>query len=210
VVGTGIDPATSPLFRRAQTRSARATASDSAPRSSSGDDPQRYSPTVTTTKCFGCGADVVELDGPVHAYMPTAPGCWYLYCSLQDWKNSLLGDEGMDTAQKVVDSYSAQHASNSDRRNRQSVAVHLMSLCASLEQGMRGVRLRSLLGGWTRRDYPELLPRPDAYPITVRDVADADDSLRSGVAASWAMSTWTSWSDHHDEVRGWLEEMTEA
>ena len=59
-----------------------------------------------------------------------------------------------------------------------------MSLCASLEHGIRGAGLRSLLGGWTHRDYPELLPPPNAYPITVRNVADADEALRSGVPAS--------------------------
>jgi hypothetical protein len=169
--------------------------------------PHLYDHTVRTTKCFGCGADVAEMGGPVHAYMLAAPGCWHLYCSLQDWKNSLFGDEGTDTAQQVVDSYAAQHASNPDRRNRQSVAVHPMSLCASLGHGTPGVRRRSLLGGWTRRDYLELLPRPNAYPITVRDVSDADDARRSGVAASWARSTWMAWSVHHDEVRGWLAEM---
>jgi hypothetical protein len=77
-----------------------------------------------------------------------------------------------------------QHGSDTDRRNRRSVAVHLMSLCASLQHGIRGAGLRSLLGGWTHRDYPELLPPPNAYPITVRNVADADEALRSGVPAS--------------------------
>lgn len=162
---------------------------------------------MRVTECFGCGADVAQMDGPVHAYMPAVPGCWYLYCSLQDWKNSLVGDEGIDTVQQIVDSYAAQHASNSDRRNRQSVAVHLMSLCASLEHGTPGVQRRSLMGRWTRREYPELLPSPNAYPITVRDVSEADDTRRSGVVASWARSTWMAWSVHHDEVRGWLAEM---
>lgn len=115
--------------------------------------------TVRSTKCFGCGADVLDMDGPVHAYMLAAPGCWHLYCSLQDWNHALLGGEAVDTAQWITDSYAAQHASNPDRRNRQSVAVHLMSLCASLEHGSRGIYLRSKLGGWTHRDYPELLPR---------------------------------------------------
>jgi hypothetical protein len=159
---------------------------------------------MRTAACPGCGAAVADRDGPVHAYLFAAPGCWHLYGSLQDWKNSLVGDEGTDTAQQVVDSYAAQHASNPDRRNVQSVAVHLMSLCASLEHRTAGVRLRSLLGGWTQHDYPELVPRPVAFPITVRDVAAADGAHRVRVAASWARSTWMAWSDHHDEVRGWV------
>lgn len=168
--------------------------------------PGLYDHTVRSTMCFGCGAYVAEMDGPVHAYMLATPGCWQLYCSLQDWKNALVGGAGADTAQQVVDSYAAQHASISDSRNRQSVAVHLMSLCASLERGIPGVRLRSVMGGWTQRDYPELLLPPTAYPITVRDVAEADDARRTDVAALWARSTWMAWSAHHDDVRGWLAE----
>lgn len=157
-----------------------------------------------TTKCFGCGGVVVQTDGPIHAYMLAAPGCWQLYNSLQDWKNSLVGPEGTDTTQWVVDSYAVQHATNPDKRNLQSVAVHLMSICASLEHRVSGVRLRSKLGEWTHRDYPELPPRPQAYPITVRDVADAVAARRAEVARSWATTTWMAWSPHHGEVRNWL------
>lgn len=162
---------------------------------------------VETTTCFACGAEVVEAPGPVHAYMLAAPGCWALFCSLQDWKHSLVGDDGVNTSQHVVDAYAVQHASNPSRRNRQSVAVHLMSLCASQEKEVPGVRLRTLLGAWTHRDYPQLLPRPSSFPITVRQVSDADAAVRPDLVSAWAKSTWLAWSAHHDEVRGWLAEM---
>jgi len=29
--------------------------------------------------CLGCGAQVPDIDGPVHAYMASAPGCWQTY-----------------------------------------------------------------------------------------------------------------------------------
>ena len=70
------------------------------------------------------------MTGPVHAYMHASPGCWMLYCGLEDWKASLTADHDAPTLiQHLVDSYAVQHAANPDRRNRQSVAVHLMSLC---------------------------------------------------------------------------------
>ena len=93
---------------------------------------------VSEIRCLGCDALVSEQAGPVHAYMLAAPGCWALYGSLQQWKGALTGDDGLTTAQRAVDCYAAQHATNPDRRNRQSVAVHLMSLCASIEHGVRG------------------------------------------------------------------------
>jgi len=103
-----------------------------------------------------------------------------------------------------VDSYAVQHAANPDRRNRQSVAVHLMSLCASLEQGISGARLRHMIGTWTSREYPLLVPRPDAYRLTVRDLADASGQDRAGLVADMARAAWTAWSAHHDQIRAWL------
>lgn len=111
-------------------------------------------------RCFGCGAAVADSPGPVHAYMLSVPGCWDLCSSLGDWKATLLASEGATTVQHAVDCYAAQHPTNLDRRNRQSVAVHLMSLCASLEQGVPGERLRYLMGAWTHREYPALLDPP--------------------------------------------------
>ena len=134
----------------------------------------RYRAVVSEVRCCGCGAIVPDVTGPVHAYMPSSPGCWALYCGLEDWKASLsVGHDAPTLVQHLVDSYAAQHSDSPDRRNRQSVAVHLISLCASLEQGIPGARLRQLIGTWTHREYPLLVPRPDAYQLTVRDLADA-------------------------------------
>jgi len=162
---------------------------------------------VREVRCSGCGAVVPDVSGPVHAYMYAAPGCWALYCGLEDWKASLAADQDAPTLiQHLVDSYAVQHAANPDRRNRQSVAVHLMSLCASLEQGIPGARLRHMIGTWTGREYPLLVPRPDAYRLTVRDLADAQD--RPGLVADMASAAWTAWSAHHDQVRAWLTAAT--
>lgn len=91
---------------------------------------------------------------------------------------SLITEDGV-TAQRMVDSYAIQHATNPEGRNRQSVAVHLMSHCANLEYDIPGTELRVLMGGWTHRDYVLPEPVPTAYPVTVRDVSDATDEARS-------------------------------
>lgn len=160
--------------------------------------------------CFGCGATVPGTEGPVHAYMLAAPGCWALYGTLLEWRPSLPGPSAATVGQLMVDAYAAQHPTNPDRRNRQSVAVHLMSLCASLEDGVPGARLRHLMGGWTHRDYPLLLPHPAAYAVTVRDVADADPEARAAVVSAWAAATWSAWSAHHAQVRTWFDEAMDA
>jgi Family of unknown function (DUF5946) len=128
-----------------------------------------------------------------------------LYCGLEDWKASLTADDDAPTLiQYLVDSYAVQHAANPDRRNRQSVAVHLMSLCASLEQGIPGTRLRQMIGMWTHRDYSALAPGPDAYQLTVRNLTDAAGQDRAGLVSDMATATWAAWFAHHDQIRAWL------
>ena len=155
-------------------------------------------------RCFGCGAVVQDLAGPIHAYMLAAPGCWALYGSLLTWRSSLDGAPGVGTSQYLIDAYAVQHATNPERRNRQSVAVHLMSLCAALEHDIPGIRLRHLIGEWTHREYPLLLPRPASYAVTVASVAAAHPEGRSEAVLTWAGATWADWSAHQERVRGWL------
>lgn len=155
-------------------------------------------------RCFGCGALVPDQDGPTHKYMLSAPGCWALYGSVLVWRNALAAGGALTAAQRIIDTYAVQHATNPDRRNRQSVAGHLMSLCASMEHGISGARLPTVIGRWTHRDYPLLVPRPARYPVTIRDVADAGEQDRPTVADNWASTTWQAWSAHHDTVRAWL------
>ena len=76
-----------------------------------------------------------DIDGPVHTYVPSSPGCWKAF-----------GEAQADEAERfsyppvhrvVVDAYMAQHPGDgSDRRDRQSVFLHLVGLCATLEHGL--------------------------------------------------------------------------
>lgn len=159
---------------------------------------------MADVQCFGCGALVPEADGPVHAYMLAAPGCWAMFCSILDWKYSDLAALGPETSQGFVDSYAAQHATNVERRNRQSVAVHLMSLCAALEHDLREDRRRVLIGRLAHREYTVLEPTPTSFAVTIRDVFDAEDQVRQGVVRDWEKATWDAWSVHHEQLRAWL------
>jgi hypothetical protein len=126
-----------------------------------------------------------------------------MYGSILAWHAGMpTADPAM--SQQMVDAYAAQHATNTDRRNCQSVAVHLMSLCAAQEHRVGGTRLRQMIGSWAHRDYPQLVPRPSAYPITSREVADVSGNSRPALVGDWAISTWAAWSAHHDTIRTWL------
>lgn len=147
---------------------------------------------------------VPDGEGPTHAYMVSAAGCWEPYCSLEDWKSQLTGEEAIGIVQDLVDCFAVQHASNPDRRNHQSVAVHLMSLCSGLERGSTGRERRERIGSWVGRDYPVLELRPAGYPITISDVAAAPVAERPSTIERLARSSWSAWAAHRDTVRAWL------
>ena len=156
-------------------------------------------------RCSGCGAIVPDQEGPTHAYMLSAAGCWERYCSLEDWKVELARKGTVGIVQDLVDCFAVQHAANPERRNRQSVAVHLMSLCLGLERGFTGRQRREGLGSWVGSEYPVLEPRPAGYPITISDVAAAPAVTRPSTIERLARTTWSAWSAHHEAVRGWLD-----
>jgi hypothetical protein len=100
--------------------------------------------TVRTVTCAQCGAVVPGVNGPVHKYVPSAPGCWQVFGHVQ-------ADEalrfGYPSAHRiVVDAYIAQHPGDgSDRRDRQSVFVHLAGLCAVLDMQIEPDRATDVL-----------------------------------------------------------------
>lgn len=156
------------------------------------------------TRCEGCGALVPAVDGPKHPYISAAPGCWAIYCSLEDWKAALLAGNAVSVVQDLVDAYAAQHPTNPDRRNRQSVAVHLMSLCAAVDPGLDGPQRRTAIARWTHREYPALRPAPRAFEVTASDIAVSVPQVRSAMVERMAATTWAAWATHHETIRSWL------
>jgi hypothetical protein len=109
----------------------------------------------------------------------------------------------------VVDAYMAQHPGDgSDRRDRQSVFVHLVGLCAVLEHDLPDTYATKLLGHVIRRrrgDYPILARTEGPGPLTVLHMIGAehrDDYERR--AREWARAVWDSWSAQHELVRAEL------
>jgi hypothetical protein len=162
---------------------------------------------VSTVSCFGCGAVVDDIQGPVHAYMSSAPGCWALHGELVVCGLEWGADRG--TVQCRTDAYAAQHATNPDPRNRQSVAVHLMSLCATFELGLAPGTTTGLIGGWTHRPggYPDFISSERHGALTIVDAVAAPSAGAYAEAVQrWARSVWDGWASHHDQIRSLLEE----
>lgn len=67
---------------------------------------------VVMRRCVGCGASVPDVEGPVHPYMESSPGCWQWYGELNaagayraDVHRTVAGD---DEFARAVDAWSAE------------------------------------------------------------------------------------------------------
>lgn len=160
--------------------------------------------------CPGCGAPVPAGDGPVHEYVAASPGCWKLFGELQADEHRRFGYP--PAHRLVVDAYMAQHPGDgSDRRDRQSVFVHLAGLCAVLERGWPAERttdlLRRVMRG--RRDFPVLERSGGPGTLTVVHAAGAADLADyERRAREWADAVWSSWSEHAPAFRAALDAAT--
>lgn len=156
-----------------------------------------------TPPCPGCGALVPGVDGPVHPYVVSSPGCWQTLGEVQ--ANESLRFGYPPAHRLVVDAYMAQHPGDGrDRRDRQSVFVHLAALCAVLEHGVPSRLATDCLRRVLRShsDFPVLERRAGAGALNVlhvtgrRDLAEYERRARE-----WAGAVWSSWEEHHPLIR---------
>ena len=142
---------------------------------------------MNTITCFACRASVPDIEGPTHAYMSSAPGCWATYGAFA--ATAVSWDLERRWVQVRTDAYAAQHAVNADPRNRRSVVAHLMSLCAVYDLGLAPGSTTRWMGSWIERDrsYPNLTGSAARGLITVVDVTRATDAdeYAIGDAMGW-------------------------
>lgn len=160
-----------------------------------------------TEACPGCGARYLpHAVDETHPYIGASAACWATF-------GEVLAREFGDPAygqvhRHTVDVYAAQHPGTDDRRQRQSVALHLVAVCQWLEHGLGVEELNAITGRLANdgRPWPWLTP-PDAFPMAVVDVVAARTGLEHvDLVRRWAEATWDAWSAHHGVVRGWAQE----
>ena len=159
-----------------------------------------------TERCIGCGAIVPRIDGPIHSYMTSAPGCWAIFGEVN--ARYFANATAVSYRQLCADSYAVQHPGSSTVRQAvQSVCVHLMSLYAQLELGFPPERMaihnRPALEQRGER-YHWLTPPSFENSLTVGFMLSSDKEPLEA-AREWAQSAWSAWSGHHAQVRTWYD-----
>ena len=137
--------------------------------------------------------------------MVAAPGCWAGFGELQAGE---MGRFGYPPAHGiVVDAYACSHGGDGrERRDRQSVFIHLLAIHAVIERGVTAPQRIALLQRATagHPDFP-LLERPAGHPALafthLLQARDADDYDRR--AREWAAAVWAFWAPEHERIRAY-------
>ena len=153
--------------------------------------------------CVGCGGLFDVMDGPIHRYMTSSPGCWLRY-------GELLGalatrPEAQGARQLCVDAFAAQHPGTPSPQAIQSVAVHLLNMYGYFVRG-RPVAPPQLTGHGTA--FYWLTPPSFVGCRTVLDVpTEGSTEVLEVAARQWARSVWQAWSGQHPQIAVWAEQL---
>lgn len=149
-------------------------------------------------------------DGTPHEYLDATWGCWQAFGEVRS--REIRSRPYGKLAQRTVDAYAVQHPGEPGRRQSQSVAVHLMSLCAQIERGMPGRLMPARIQYWLRppkREFAWIDPPDPNGDLTILDVlaaTDAEEHVR--LVERWSGGIWQAWSAHHDSVRRWVDDLS--
>jgi hypothetical protein len=139
--------------------------------------------------------------------MESSPGCWARYGELL--ARAYAHPEYMAVHQLSVDTYAVQHPGKPSRQSIQSVALHLLSLHAVLEQSMTRHEAASFLKACADKGRFTWLEPPAAHhQITVLHPLRATSAADHATAVlQWANAAWQAWASHHPQVRAWAAQL---
>lgn len=154
--------------------------------------------------CFSCGGGFPKMDGPIHPYMTSSPGCWAIYSEVlaREYENPTY----FEVHRLTVDAYAVQHPGSKDRQSIQSVGVHLIRLNLLLNHDLRPEEANNamLKAAKSKHTFCYLTPPSDPGAITAADVHKARSvNEHMQLVKDWAHCTWQAWSEHHHTVRRW-------
>lgn len=155
-----------------------------------------------------CGVERTAEGAPTHAYVPATAGCWQLFGEVQADESLRFGYPA-HAHKTVVDAYMASHPGNGkDRREAQSVVVHLVGICGLLELNWAPEQSRNAMRKLLAKrggDLPVLRPWPQPSTLTVESMVGAGDlETYEHRAHLWVEDVWDAWSEVHTTIRSLL------
>nr|WP_089009194.1 DUF5946 family protein [Micromonospora viridifaciens] len=149
--------------------------------------------------------------------MESAPACWRMYGELT---TRLLAPGAAVAQPSHVDCFATQHTggADSDQRQRSSIAVHLVALCARIERGIPAGQVQRLrprvsaavLPTLGMDEWPLFTP-PDHYgELTVAVLWNLPDDEFGASLADWPGCVWSAWEHQHATVRVWTDALLGA
>jgi hypothetical protein len=154
--------------------------------------------------CPGCGLTTPDTGGAPPAELAASAGCWERYGQLLARSYGIEAYRGVH--QLVVDTYVAQHPGGTTRRQVQTLALCLMTLCLFIEDGAdprEGPALHKRMVA-NRPDFHWLQPPPLHGLITVADVLPASiPAEHERLVWAWGRDVWQAWAPHHSTIRKW-------
>jgi hypothetical protein len=135
--------------------------------------------------------------------MENSPGCWRVFGELvaADYSSA----ERMTFHQVIVDAYAAQHPGSGDRRQVQSVGLHLMTLCLFLEHDVDPALGPTLHRRMIDRAVFTPLLRTGPGELTAAHVpTDGPVGLTRRAAYEWANAVWATYEPAQLTVMEWL------
>ncbi len=160
---------------------------------------------MNMVECMGCGGLFAKLDGPVHRYMDSSPGCWAAFGEVMAHEYS--NPDLFEVHRLSVDAYAVQHPGRPSRQSIHSVGVHLIRLCLFLEHGLspKNANDAMLKAASIKNTFFWLEPPQTFGPHNVAEVGHASglEAHKTSVR-QWAQSAWASWTQHHDTIEKWI------
>ncbi|MCB9304769.1 MAG: hypothetical protein H6566_29425 [Lewinellaceae bacterium] len=157
-----------------------------------------------TIHCFSCGAEVPDIEGPVHRYLASAPGCWAYFTEVSAREYSDINY--VRCHQLTVDAYAVQHPGQPSPQSIQSVAVHLASLYMVVERNLQAREATGFIQQLSQHKaaFHWLEPPENKGSITVVQVWKTENvQAHLQAVRAWAESAWLAWAAHHEQVKEW-------
>lgn len=162
--------------------------------------------------CFSCGAKSLNLEGSVHPYMLSDPGCYEMF-------NEVLEKEYSDfnyakAHHYTVDAYASQHPGEpTNPKAVNSVGVHLVSLYFLFERNMDITLAADIKMDFSQFHKKHKIISPLKKPSSLGDISifniwdNENPDRHFELCKEWARCTWNVWkAEHLSMVEQWATE----